>query len=174
MPSRTRSHVSTDAAGGRAGTGRTRTSKGRLDRRKIIVLGILIALPLALIASVFGSGGGRSASPSSVTASPSAPPGADLMIAACSQIADLAKAATGGTATPSTMLSDMEQASEYAANAAQASPVWEPMAGDIAKLNTMVQSDTGNAASFNSQLDTVTQECGAVATSNGFPPTGAG
>jgi hypothetical protein len=95
------------------------------------------------------------------------------MIAACAQVADLAKAATGGTATPSTLLSDMEQASQYATSAAQASSVWVTMAGDIGKLNSMVQSDTGDAASFTSQLNIVTQECGAVATSNGFPPTGS-
>jgi hypothetical protein len=48
------------------------------------------------------------------------------------------------------------------------------MANDIAKLNTMLQSDTGDQASFTSQLDTVTQACGQLAATNGLPPTTAG
>jgi hypothetical protein len=145
-----------------------------MARRKIVIIVMIVAFPLAAIAGAFGAIGGRSTSTSTGTVASSGPPGSDLMIAACQQIATLAQAATGGTATPSSMLSDMRQASQYADAAAQTDPVWQPMASNIAKLNTMVQSDTGDQASFTSQLDTVTQECGTVAATNGQPPASTG
>jgi hypothetical protein len=162
----------------------------------MVALGILIVLPLGLIAGVLGSIGSGSKSATSGS-SGQVPPGLDLMTQACRQLSTLAQNAgavaattttTPGTKTSTTagkttttdnsaaaanLLAGMQQVAQLAADAAAASSTWQPMASDIAKLNSMLQSDTGDNASFSTQLDTVGQECSAVVGSTS-PSTTAG
>ena len=65
----------------------------------------------------------------------------------------------------------MQQVAQLAANAAATNSAWQPMATDIGKLNDMVQADTGDDATFTSQLDTVAQECSAVVGNGASSPT---
>jgi len=162
----------------------------------MVALGILIVLPLGLIAGVLGSLGSGSNSGNSGSAASASAAGLDLMTQACSQLSILAqnagavaatttttqgaKASTAGGTTTTTdnsaaaanLLAGMQQVAQLAANAAGTSSAWQPMASDISKLNDMVQSDTGDDASFSSQLDTVGQECAAVVGSTSPSSTG--
>jgi hypothetical protein len=135
---------------------------------------MLVIVPLVTAVSVIGAVGGGSSRGSSGSSSDAAPAGTDLMTSACTQIANLAGAASNNTATPASMLSDMQQADQYADQAAQANPQWSTMAADIAKLNSMVQSDSGDQTSFMSQLDTVSQECVALVAPPSSPPASGG
>jgi hypothetical protein len=161
--------------------------RNRLTGRKIVALGILIVLPLVVIAGVLGSIGSSSNQSGSNSASSGAPPGLDLMTEACTQLSTLAENAgviastttttkpgtpaptSGGTTTTtdnsaaaSNLLAGMNQVAQLAANAAGTNSAWQTMASDISKLNDMLQSDTGDSTSFSTQLDTVGQECSAV------------
>jgi hypothetical protein len=174
MPSRTRSSARTGGDGrGSTGAG-SGTRRRRSTRRRITVLCMLIIVPLVAVAGVIGAGRGGSTGTTSGTGAVAAPAGSDLMTAACGQIANLAQAATNNTATPASMLSDMQQAAQYANAAAQTDPAWQAMAGDIGTLNTMVQTNSGDQAAFTSQLDTVSQQCTAVAAGQGSPPPANG
>jgi hypothetical protein len=175
--------------------GRGTPARRRLTGRKIVALGILIVLPLAVIAGVIGSIGSSSNQTGSDSAASGAPPGLDLMTQACTQLSTLAEnagavsatttttkpatptATAGGTTTTtdnsaaaSNLLAGMAQVAQLAANAAGTNSAWQPMASDIGKLNDMLQSDTGDDTSFSSQLDTVGQECSAVVGSTTSPP----
>ncbi len=177
MPSVSRSRTRTPRRGstGRAGSGVAGAGTGSRPRRRggrrIAVLCLLIILPLAGIAAAVGAGVGGSRAGSSQSQA-AAPPGSGLMATACAQVAHLAQTAGNNTATPASMLSDMQQAAGDADQAAQADPGWQSMAADIGTLNTMVQSDTGDQTAFTSQLARVDQECGAVTATQGTPATG--
>jgi hypothetical protein len=175
----------------------TPAGRNRLTKRKIGALLILIVLPLGLIAGALGSIGSGSKSASSGSADSVTPPGLDLMTQACTQLSTLAENAgavaattttTPGTKTPTAggtttttdngaaaanLLAGMQKVAQLANDAAAASSTWQPMASDISKLNSMLQSDTGDNASFSTQLDTVGQECSAVVGSTS-PSTPAG
>ncbi len=158
---------------------------------------MLVILPLGLIAGLVASIGSGSKSNTSTSGGLSSAPGIDLITQACIQMSTLAQNAGALTATSTTtaagtattapsgattttvdtqaaatnLLTQMQQVAQLAANAAATNSAWQPMATDIGKLNDMVQADTGDDATFTSQLDTVAQECSAVVGNSASSPT---